>query len=513
MPKGLLHKQIVVFSHVLDKVIFTHIVIIGLPTILYYCALSSGWDLSILQVLIPTLYLVTSFVVLSEATAIALCYFHTPQRKWQPGFVQRSLQSIFAGALGWMKLTPPKLRRSEDVAAAISHHKSAASRRPLPRCSIIVVAYLPNEQHIIIETLQYLLSNIKHPQEDLEIILAYNSSETLPVEQELQRLSLRHPELHLLFVKGSKTKAENLNAAVKIVTGEVTCILDADHLPHPDCFQQAWDWLENGSYDVVQGRNVIRNHNVNVLTRIISVEFECLYGVSHSARSLLVDTAMFCGSNGYWRTSVLRQIRFSARMMTEDIDATLRTLLLGHRIVHDPTIVTTELAPLDLQSFWFQRKRWAQGWLEVTVKYQWPLLRSGKLDVWQKLYWTLLLLYSAAFHLIALQIFPMIFSPILSDGSLAMLSHTYIPLATVLTFLSSPYQAFIAMRVNRNAIRYPWINFILYCVATPVYCTFKNIIAIIATYDYLLGEKEWIVTRRGLRSSPASIAYAKQVNR
>ncbi|MBW4550095.1 MAG: glycosyltransferase [Aphanocapsa sp. GSE-SYN-MK-11-07L] len=519
MPKGLLPKQIVVFSHVLDKVVFTHVVIIGLPTVFYYCALSGGWNLSILQALIPALYLVTSLVVLIEATVMALCYCHNPKRRWERGLVQRCLQSIFASAygsfvavLGWIKLAPTKPSQTIPTFAT-SEIKSIQPRRPLPRCSIIVVAYLPNEQHIILETLQYLLLNVEHPQADLEIILAYNRAEELPVEQALQRLALRHPELHLLFVKGSKTKAENLNAALQIVTGEVTCILDADHLPQPNCFQQAWFWLEDGSYDVVQGRNVIRNHNINCLTRIIAVEFECLYGVSHSARSLLVDTAMFCGSNGYWRTSVLRRIHFSAKMMTEDIDATLRTLLMGYRIVHDPTIVTTELAPLDLQSFWFQRKRWAQGWIEVTVKYQWPLLRSGRLDPWQKLYWTLLLLYSSAFHLIALQIFPMIFSLMLRDGSLAMLNHTYLPFATVLTFLSSPYQALIAMGMTRNAIRYPLINFLLYIVATPVYCTFKNIIAVIATYDYLLGEKEWIVTRRDRSSSPAPIAYVKQVNR
>ncbi len=520
MRKGFLQKQILVFGHVLDKVIFTHVIVIGLPTLFYYCILSSGWNLLTLQMLIPALYLVTSLVVLSEAAVIVLCYLRDPKRKWQRGLIQRHLQSIFlklyirlSALLGWTKPNPIKQTHSLCANSGGGKIEPTVFKRPLPRCSLIVVAYLPNEQNIILDTLKYILSNVERPQAGLEVILAYNSPERLPIEEDLHRLALLNPELHLLYVKDSKTKAENLNAALQIVSGEVTCILDADHLPQPDCLQQAWYWLEDGTYDVVQGRNVIRNHNSNLLTRIISVEFECLYGVSHSAKSLLVDTAMFCGSNGYWRTSVLQRIRFSSRMMTEDIDATLRTLLMGHRIVHDPTIVTTELAPFDLQSFWFQRKRWAQGWLEVTVKYQWPLLCSDKLDTWQKLYWTLLMLYSAAFHLIAIQIFPIIFSLTLSHGSVSMFSNNYVSFATVLTLLSGPYQAFVAMRVSNNVIRYSFVNFLLYCVATPIYCIFKNIIAIIATYDYLLGEKEWIVTRRGVRSKPAPIVYAKQLNR
>jgi cellulose synthase/poly-beta-1,6-N-acetylglucosamine synthase-like glycosyltransferase len=520
MRKGFLHKPTLVFGHVLDKVIFTHVVVIGLPTIFYYCILSSGWNLWTLQMLLPALYLVTSLVVLSEATVMLLCYCRDSKRIWKRGLIQHHLQSLclrvyvrFLALLGSAKPAPIKLTCSLAADAAATNISPKVFKRSLPRCSLIVVAYLPNEQNIILDTLKYILSYVERPKDGLEVILAYNSPERLPIEEDLHRLALLHPELHLFFVKGSKTKAENLNAALQIVTGEVTCILDADHLPQPDCLQKAWYWLESGAYDVVQGRNVIRNYDSNLLTRIIAVEFECLYGVSHSAKSLLVDTAMFCGSNGYWRTSVLQRIRFSSRMMTEDIDATLRTLLMGHRIVHDPTIVTTELAPLDLQSFWFQRKRWSQGWLEVTFKYQWPLLSSDKLDVWQKLYWTLLMLYSAAFHLIAMQIFPIIFSLTLSHGSVSMFSNHYVSFATALTLLSGPYQALVAMRVNHNVIRYPLINFLLYCLATPVYCIFKNIIAIVATYDYVLGEKEWIVTRRGLRSSPAPIVYAKQLNR
>jgi len=186
--------------------------------------------------------------------------------------------------------------------------------------TFIVAAFLPNERHIILATIRHLLSEVERPEAGFEVILAYNTPTDLPVEKELRRLADGDPASRLLRVEGSESKAENVNAALAIGTGEVTCILDADHHPCPDCLARAWRWLHNG-YDVVQGRSVISNHDVNFLTRMIAIEFEQIYSVSHTARSLALDTAIFGGSNGYWRTEVLREIGFDVTMMTEDIDA------------------------------------------------------------------------------------------------------------------------------------------------------------------------------------------------
>ncbi|NJL49877.1 MAG: glycosyltransferase [Leptolyngbyaceae cyanobacterium SM2_5_2] len=236
---------------------------------------------------------------------------------------------------------------------------------PLPFVSVIVVAYLPNEQDIIEETLTHWLTQVQTPEAGWEIILAYNTPSRLPVEARLRKLARQFPQLVLLPVRRSRSKAENLNAALRQVKGEMTCIFDADHYPNPNCLGLAWEWLAQGQYDGVQGRNIIRNAQDNWLTNLIAVEFECIYGISHYGRSLLADTALFGGSNGYWRTSVIRHLGFRPARLTEDIDATLRGLLGGYRIVHDPAIVTTELAPDHLRGLWLQRQRWSQGWLEV----------------------------------------------------------------------------------------------------------------------------------------------------
>ena len=457
----------------LDKVIFTHVIILGIPTILYYYLRLNGSNLFYLHVFVATVYLITALMIIYESTsALFRRYAGSPSRPTGP--LDEFFQRI-------------------KILLGVSGAKRLASHRPIPRSSFIVAAYLPNEQGIIVETIEHLLRNVQRPEAGFEVVLAYNTPDNLPVEEELARIARRDPAFKPLRVEGSESKAENLNAALDAVTGEIVGILDADHHPNPDCLVRAWRWLESG-YDVVQGRNIIRNYDQNVMTKVIAIEFECVYGVSHPAKSLFVDTGIFGGSNGYWKIETLRKIRFDPQMLTEDIDASSRALLLGYRLMHDRSIISTELAPTELRSFWFQRKRWAQGWLEVTLRYQRRFWTSNKLTFWQKLYWTYLLYYREIYPPVTLQIFPIIFSFLLLKGSIPLTAHWYLWLSAVLTLASGPYQTIIAMK--NSITKYPLAYSLSYSLIVFFYAILKNMISIVAIYDHLLGRTDWVVTRR-----------------
>jgi cellulose synthase/poly-beta-1,6-N-acetylglucosamine synthase-like glycosyltransferase len=424
---------------------------------------------------IATFFLFSSIVIFVEATSALFRRFAVRERLPVTNSMDR-------------------IKRSAKQAIGFGGFRLRRSRSPLPRCSFLVAAYLPNEQDIILDTVRHILYKVQRPAAGLELILTYNTPVDLAVEEDLRRLAQIHPELRLLRVEGSHSKAENLNAALHIVTGEVTCILDADHQPAPDCFFRAWRWLEH-NYDVVQGRNVIRNHDSNLLTQNIAVEFETVYGVSHAAKSFLTDSTIFGGSNGYWRTAALQKIRFNPAMLTEDIDASMRTLLSGYRILHDRSIVTTELAPVDFNSFWFQRKRWAQGWLEVSFKYQRRVWKSGNFTVWQKVYWTYLLYFCVLYSLIALQILPLLLSLLLYQGNLPQSDNPYLLITTLITFSSGIYQTLVTMKVAST--RYPVMYFIQHAVLIFLYTILKNMIAVVGLYDHLNGYNKWVVTPRG----------------
>lgn len=459
----------------LPKLLYTHILMIGLPTIFYYCLRLGGLTLVDVHMAIATFFLVSSLMIILESTNAVFRRFAVKTEKTSTRPLEQFTHSVKSklGMIGHRRLGPMS---------------------PLPRCSILVAAYLPNEQDIILETLKHILQTVHRPAAGLEVILVYNTPVDLPIEEDLHLLAQIHPELTVLRVEGSHSKAENLNAGLEIVTGAITCILDADHYPAPDCFFRAWRWLER-DYDVVQGRNTIRNHDHSLLTQNIAIEFESLYGVSHPAKSFLTDSTIFGGSNGYWRTSVLKRIRFNPMRLTEDIDATLRTLLNGYRIVHDRSIIATELSPIDFDSFWFQRKRWAQGWLEVSFRYQHRVWKSKYFTLLQKFYWTYLLYYCVIYSLFALQILPLILSLFLYHGALPPSNNSYLWFSTLITFFSGVYQTVVTMKVA--SIRYPKYYFIQHAILIFLYTTLKNMIAIVGLYDHLCGHHGWVVTPRG----------------
>jgi cellulose synthase/poly-beta-1,6-N-acetylglucosamine synthase-like glycosyltransferase len=278
------------WSGEIHKAIFTHVVLIGIPTIFFYSLRQGGWSLTGLHLAIATFYLFSAFMLLLESAAAMFRRFATTDYKRDPS---RLNQTYYAA----------------KEAVGIGGARRPYPWRPVPKCSFLVAAYLPNEQDIILETLEHVLINVERPGGGLEVILAYNTPISLPVEQELETLAQLYPELRLLRVEDSRSKAENLNAAFELVTGEITCILDADHHPAADCFFRAWHWISQG-YDVVQGRSIIRNHERNWLTQTVAIEFEMMYGIIHAAKSFLTDSSIFGGSNGYWRTSVLKQTEF-----------------------------------------------------------------------------------------------------------------------------------------------------------------------------------------------------------
>lgn len=375
--------------------------------------------------------------------------------------------------------------------------------QPYPPASAVIAAYLPNEAATIVDTVESFLA-LEYPG-GLEIVLAYNTPHPLPVEDTLRDMARRDPRLVLLPVQGSTSKAQNVNAAVTRVHGEIVGVFDADHHPAPGAFQQAWHWLSNG-YDVVQGHCVIRNGASSWVSRLVAVEFEAIYAVSHPGRTRLYGFGVFGGSNGFWRTDVLARTRMHGSMLTEDIDSTMRALGEGARFAVDRSLVSRELAPTMLGSLWNQRSRWAQGWLQVSLKYLWRGLRSPSFTRRQKLGLFVLLGWREVQPWLTLQILPvLLFSMWREGGPLAM--DWAVPvcvLAMLFTLSAGVVQAVFAWRLAvpelRRRRRWFW-SYLL--VSTVFYSHFKNMVARHAHLKEALGERQWRVTPRAAEAGAA----------
>jgi len=368
----------------------------------------------------------------------------------------------------------------------------AGERPPVPRTTFIVSAYLPNEVNVIEETLVNLLRNIERPADDIEVILAYNSGELVGIEERLQELAKQWPELILANAYKSRSKSENINYALDIASGEMVCLLDADHHPVPDCLKRAWRWLATG-YDCVQGRCKIRNGDTSVLAALVEVEFEGIYGVAHQARPFLFHTGLFGGSNGYWKKSALKELRFRTDMLTEDIDLTLRGTLAGYKVTHDRSIISTELAPETPTAWWYQRKRWAQGWFQCSVRHTAPLLRDRTLGFGPRFSWLWLLVWRLIYDSLSHLLLPVLFAFWYWRSEVVLPLNPYIVFAVLYTFLSGPFEALVSYK-NAVLPRFPVRRLLLYSLVVFFYTMVKNMIQMIAIRDEWTGKREWIST-------------------
>jgi cellulose synthase/poly-beta-1,6-N-acetylglucosamine synthase-like glycosyltransferase len=388
---------------------------------------------------------------------------------------------------------------------ALALESVAASRRfktpvgPItpPSLSVVVSAYLPNEQEIIIETLRHILRGLDVWSPRMQIILAYNTPSTLDIEAVLHQLGRTASQIQPLKVEGSTSKAENINGALPYLTGEMTLLLDADHHPAPDAPARAWRWLMRG-YDIVQGRCVVRNPEENFQSHLVAIEFEQMYAVAHQARSLLADTAIFGGTNGWWRTSALREIGMDARMLTEDIDSATRAIIAGFKVIHDRSVVSTELSTMSFKSWWSQRLRWAQGWHQVVLMRHDALRSSPYLNREQKNYWSYMLVWGGVFPVIGLMAAAVVVAGLIAptaawsfpgDPFLAFTTIVTLAVLVLRTWLTWPVASPITKRIGRR-----W--FVIYACVAPVYETIKTIVALTAILREAAGVDEWVVTSR-----------------
>ncbi len=367
---------------------------------------------------------------------------------------------------------------------------------PAPPATAVIAAYLPNEADTVVETVEAFLAQDYEP--GLQVVLAYNTPVRLPVQDELAALALRYPRLTVLEVPDSTSKAQNVNAALHVAEGEFVGIFDADHHPMPGAFHRAWCWLADPERpaDVVQGHCVIRNGDASPLAKLVAVEFEQIYAVSHPGRAELHGFGIFGGSNGYWRVSALERIRLRGSYLTEDIEASMRVLAAGGRIVNDPGLVSRELAPESVRSLWRQRMRWAQGWFQVSMRHLGPVLRSPELSLRQKIGATYLLGWREVYPWISILTWPLLAFLVWRDGGLDMASPLF-ALVTLFVTVSGPLQTLAAYRLATPEIRRHGWWFVAAAIANLlVYTEAKNLVNRIAHIKQLRGEHQWVVTPR-----------------
>ena len=315
--------------------------------------------------LLVTTYVVVSFCIYCVCSESFVAVF------W---FIYMTANFYIAGSTvieAFVALTPIREARRAVMKAEQNRWVFPTPDAKLPVIDLVIVAYLPNERDIIMDRALYALDKIVYPRDRLRVNVVYNTPQPIePLETELRELAGKYGNARIVKVPDSTSKAHNLNYFFSLDTGaDVIAIYDCDHYMHPYAPRWAAERLmSNKKIDVVQGRCVIFNTRDSWLAAMIAVEFDKIYAVSHPGRAAMWGFGLFTGSNGYWRASLIKEMKMDGSMLTEDIDSALRAVARNAKTVHDSNVVSYELAPVNWQSFWKQRLRWTQGWTQASIK-------------------------------------------------------------------------------------------------------------------------------------------------
>eukprot|EP00752_Nemacystus_decipiens_P012694 g11246.t1 len=260
------------------------------------------------------------------------------------------------------------------------------------KLAYLIPVYLNNEANILDDTLASYC-DVKYRGSVL-VLVVFNSTGDLGetegalIEKWDGLVSGQSENIRVSVVKNyeSTSKAENVNHGLSLIPLDVEyiAIMDADHQPLSTNASIATNEMRTEGYDVLQGACTIRNQD-NFLSKMVSVEFEHMYSVAHQGRFEVFNLGLFVGSNGYWKSSVLKEIEMDKSMLTEDIDSSMRAILAGYKIGQTSNVISSELSPLYRSVLQEQRLRWAQGWAEVSFKHAWNCIVSSKLSIRQKL--------------------------------------------------------------------------------------------------------------------------------
>jgi len=351
-----------------------------------------------------------------------------------------------------------------------------------PTATAIIVAYLPNEADIIMDTLAQFRA--MHYEGELQVILAYNTPKVLPVEQDIQALQKIWPEFTAHKVVGSTSKCDNINAVLTSIRGTFVGLFDSDHIPLPHSFERAWRDLQSGS-DVVQGRTKINpKYCQTTLDKVIAAEFEVRHGIEHGSRKFVYNYAVFGGSNGFWRTDVLQFIGMDPGMLTEDIDSSIRAMSYGYKISYNHHLISLEQPPPGFNALLKQRLRWSQGWYQVSWRSVSSIFLTDFLNLRQKIgfHWMLKMMMPAQITVLHLQSFLLVCLTA-KYGALAVLCLSSVWVVPQLIFL-----IFFA------ELPAAWKG--LYAVMILPLMAFFIFIDMIAQVRLMIGYSTWHVTTR-----------------
>jgi cellulose synthase/poly-beta-1,6-N-acetylglucosamine synthase-like glycosyltransferase len=283
--------------------------------------------------------------------------------------------TINCGIYASMIRTPATRRRSESFSGR------------WPNVGIIVPCYLPNEQHILMDSLERICASVYAG--SLAVYVPYNTPSLLEIEKRLAATkTIGETSVVCAHVKDSMSKAENVMYALYEMmpdSVEVVVVFDADHHPELGTVERLVRVLEDADDGCVcvQGAVHVEREGPAWLRWLVHGMEWLNFNFFAPGMALVVGSAWFGGAGAAWKRNELQEFGLDSSCVTEDVDLSFRVMLSGKTVKLAPWARTHEMCPATLRIFLRQRLRWALGWEQTTVATI-PRLCAARLSVFRR---------------------------------------------------------------------------------------------------------------------------------
>lgn len=153
-------------------------------------------------------------------------------------------------------------------------------------------------------------------------------------------------------------------------------IFDADNLASKNFLREMNNKLCEG-FKVVQGYLDSKNPHDTWITGSYSIAFWTSNRMFQLSRRNLGLSNQLGGTGFCIDTDTLKELGWGATCLTEDLEFTCKLVLNGHKVGWAHDAVVYDEKPLTLSQSWWQRKRWMQGFADVTSRYFFKLILKG----------------------------------------------------------------------------------------------------------------------------------------
>lgn len=246
-----------------------------------------------------------------------------------------------------------------------------------PPVSILLPCH--NESDNVRETIAWL-DRQDYP--DFEII-AINDGSRDDTGAILDELLPVYPRLRVIHLASNQGKAMALTMGAMASPNEYFICIDGDALLDAHATTWLMYHLTTGiRVGAVTGNPRIRNRST-LLGKLQVGEFSSIIGLIKRAQRVYGRIFTVSGViAGFRRTALQRCGYWSTDMVTEDIDISWKLQTDYWDIRYEPNALCWILMPETVRGIWRQRVRWAQGGIEVLMRYSRRVLTWKKRRMW-----------------------------------------------------------------------------------------------------------------------------------